>query len=361
MKKNISMRQTGILILFGTFTTKLLLLPALMFEDVKADAIFSVLLLFALELLSLPILFKLKRKYPNFSLHDILKKYLTTFIAKIIILILMFFVLIKSILTFSIVYVYFKQQIYQDEFVWIALVACIAVITHAVLGGLRPMSRTMELFFGVVVAGFIFCLLISLFTPISTPTFFVAPAKDIFLALYKYAFTFGDFAFLFLIIDKIDYKKNEEKKVYFYAIFAMLLVVALFFLFYSKYQVTAFMHNNALADLLVFSVQFNAVGRLDIVAMLTIMMITLFEIEIMCYLFCDGFTSVFPLLNKKYAIVVFDVLFLLLYYVFIGKYEIMVRSTVVWLPIIGVIVGYVLPLVCFIISLIKRRDHEKTD
>ena len=144
-------------------------------------------------------------------------------------------------------------------------------------------------------------------TPISSPTFFVSSAKDIFYSLYKYAVTFGDFAFLFLIIDKIDYKKSEEKKVYFLAIFAIFLVLALFYLFYSKYQVTAFMHNNALADLLVFSVKFNAVGRLDIVAMLTIMMITLFEIELMCYIFCDGFTSLFPLLNKKYAIVVFDV------------------------------------------------------
>ena len=361
MKNSISMRQTGVLLLFSIFTTKLLLLPALMFEDAKADSIFSIILLFGLELLSLPILFKLKRKFPDKKLHDILKEYLTTIFAKIIIFILMFFVLIKSILTFSIVYVYFKQQIYQNEFVWIALIACIAVISHAVLGGLRPMSRTMEMFLGAVITGFIFCLAISLFTPISTPTFFVTPAKNVFLAIYKYAFTFGDFVFLYLIIDKIDYKKSEEKKVYFYAVFAMFLVVALFFLFYSKYQVTAFMHNNALADLLVFSVQFNAVGRLDIIAMLTIMMITLFEIEIMCYMFCDGFTSLFPLLNKKYAIVVFDVLFLLLYYFFIGKYETMVHSTTIWLPLVGVFVGYIMPLICLVISLIKRRNYEKND
>lgn len=361
MKKNISMRQTGILLLFSIFTTKLLLLPALMFKDVKADAIFVIALLFGLELLSLPILFKLKSKFPNSSFHDILKKYLSVFVAKIIIAILMFFLLIKAILTFSIVYVYFKQQIYQDEFVWIALVACIAVITHAVLTGLRPMSRTMELLFGIVIAGFIFCLLISLFTPISTPTFFVSSAKDVFNSIYKYAFTFGDFAFLFLIIDKIDYKKNEEKRVYFYAIFAMVLVIILFFLFYSKYQVTAFMHNNALADLLVFSVKFNAIGRLDIVAMITIMMISLFEIELMCYVFCDGFTSIFPLLNEKYAIVVFDVLFLLLYYFFIGKYETVVSSAVAWLPIVGIIVGYVLPLICFIITIVRRRENEKSD
>ena len=347
MNKSISMRQTGVLLLFSIFTTKLLLLPTLMFKDFKADSIFALILLFALEFLCLPIIFKIKRKFPNKSLHDILKQYLSLPLAKIVILILMFFVLIKSIMTFSIVYVYFKQQIYQDEFVWIALIACVAVITHVTLTGLRPMARTMELFLRIVLAGFIFCLVISLFTPISTPTFFVTSAKTILNSIYKYSFSFGDFAFLFLILDKIDYKKSEEKKVYLYACLAMILVISLFLLFYSKYQVTAFMHNNALADLLVFSVKFNAVGRLDIIAMITIMMITLFEIEILCFIFCKGFVSVFPLLNKKYAIVVFDFLFLLLYYIFIGKYEIMVNSSIIWLPIVGVIVGYVLPLICF--------------
>ena len=121
------------------------------------------------------------------------------------------------------------------------------------------------------------------------------------------------------------------------------------------------MHNNALADLLVFSVQFNAVGRLDIIAMLTIMTITLFQIETLCFMFNECFVSVFPLLNKKYGVVSFDVLFLLLYYVFIGKYEIMIDMTTSWLPILGIIIGFILPIICLIITFIKRRKNEKVD
>ena len=361
MNKSISMRQAGVILLFSIFTNKMLFLPSFMFNDVKADAIFAVILLFAIELSTLPIFFMLKRKFPNEKLYDILKRYLSNIIAKIIFLVLLIFVLFKALLTFSIVYVYFKQQIYQNEFVWIALVACVAVVSHATLIGLRPMARTMELLFKVALAGFVFCLIISLFTPISTPTFFTTSVQDIFLSLYKYAFIFGDFVFIYLIIDKIDYKKKDEKRVYFYAVLGMFLILALFYLFYSKYQVTSFMHNNALADLLVFSVQFNAVGRLDIVAMLTIMTITLFHIEIACYLFSECFTSLFPLLNKKYAVVSFDVLFLVLYYIFIGKYEVMVSSTTTWLPIFGIICAYILPIICLIISLIKGRKYEKTD
>ncbi len=361
MKDKISMRQAGIIALLIIFSNKILLLPALMHEYIKADAIFAIIMLFAIEFLAVPIFLKLRRTFPQEKLYDILKRYITVFGAKLLYLASMVFMIFKALLVFSIVYVYLKEQIYQNEFVWIALISFIPIMNHAVMSGLKPTARTMELFFGVLIAGFVFCLVISFFTPISTPYFFVSSAKDIFASIYKYAFTFGDSLFLFLIIDKIDYKPKEEKKFYFYVFFGMILVVALFFLFYCKYQLTSFMHNNALADLLVFSVRFNAIGRLDIVAMLTIMLSSLFQMEIFCYGFCDSFINVLPL-DKKYAIVLFDIIFLILYYIFIGKYEIMVKSTVTWLPVLGVIMGYVFPIACFIFTFLKRRKKdEKSD
>ena len=361
MKDSISMRQAGILALFVIFSNKILLLPGLMHEYIKADAIFAIFLLFGIEFMAIPILLKLKRTFPNSKLYDVLKKYLTIVGAKLIYIAILVFMIFKALLTFSVVYVYFKEQIYQNEFIWIALICFLPIMNHAFMSGLRPTARTMELFFSVVITGFIFCLVISLFTPISTPYFFVAEAGKVFNSIYKYAFTFGDFLFLFLIMDKIEYNQRQEKKIYFYVGLGMALVIALFFLFYCKYQLTSFMHNNALADLLVFSVEFNAIGRLDIVAMLTIMMVTLFQMEIFCYGFCDSFINIFPPLKKPYAIVVFDIAFLILYYIFIGKYEVMVHSTVTWLPVLGVTLGYVFPLACFIFTFLKRRKNEKTD
>ena len=37
MKKTISMNQAGVLVLFTIFIKKMLLLPSLMYEDLKAD------------------------------------------------------------------------------------------------------------------------------------------------------------------------------------------------------------------------------------------------------------------------------------------------------------------------------------
>lgn len=358
MKDKISMHQAGILVAFGILANKVLLLPSLMFNQTKADSIFVLLILFALDFVALPIFFKLKKAYPDKKLFEILTKFLTKYVARLIFIILLVYMLFKALYTFSVVYDYFKQQIYQDEFFWIAIICIVPLMNHAVIGGLRPTTRTMELLFGVVIAGVLLCFFISFFTRMSLPFFFVSSAKQVFSGAYRYVFVFGDFTILFLLMDKIDLQKGKEKQIYFHALFAMLIVVVLFLIFYSKYQVTAFMHNNALADILVFSVQFNAIGRLDIIAMITIMTLATFQMEIFCIAFCESFVNISPLLNKKWAVAVFDIAFFLLYYLYVGKFEVMVQESTNWLVVVGIIVSYVLPIIFMILSCNKRRKNE---
>lgn len=357
MKNKISMNQAGILIAFSILANKILILPSLMYGQTQADSIFVLIILFLLDFLALPIFIKLKSKYANMKLAEILSGFVGKYVAKIIFAILMFYMLFKALLTFNIVYDYFKQQIYQDEFFWIAIICIVPVMNHAVLKGIRPASRTMELFFGVVVAGILICFFISFFTPISMPFFFVSNASAIFGGVHRYVFFFGDFLLLFVLLDKIDYKREETKKIYFYALLATIIVLVLFFIYYSKYQITAFMHNTALSDILVFSVQFNAIGRLDIIAMITIMTLATFQMEIFCLGFCESFVNVFPLLNKKWSVVVFDIAFFLSYFLYLGKFETMIQSSTSWLTILGTVASYVLPLI-FLLAVFLRRKNE---
>ncbi len=358
--KKISVRQAGILIIICLMANKILLLPSLMFQQIKSDSIFAIILMFSLDLIFLPIFLKLKSLYPNEKLIEIISKKMSKIVAKIIYIIFAIYFIFKVLLVFSITYVYFKQQIYQDEFLWLIIISCLPVINHALTVGLRAFSRTIELLFSIVIVGFILCLAFSLFTEMSMPILFVSDIKSFFSSIYKHAFSFGDYLFLFVIIDKIDIKKGDSKKLYEYSIFGMILVILLFIIFFSKYQVTAFMHNNALADILVFSIQFNAIGRLDIIAMLTIMSITLFQLEIFAYGFCDSFINLFPKLNKFVVILFFDLLFALLYYFSIGKYEILVNTSHYWSPMLGIFVNYVFPIICLIIiALSRRRKNER--
>ena len=352
---SINSRQAGILVAICLFANKMLLLPSLMFEQTKEDSLFVLIFMFLLDIVVLPIFLNMKRKYPNEKLYNILASKITPFFAKILYIIFLVFFMLKVLLVFSITYVYFKQQIYQEELLFLILISCIPVINHAVCVGLRSLSRSIELLFGVVVGGVILCLFFSLFTNMSMPTFFVSSGKDFLLSVYKNAFSFGDYLLLFILIDKIKINKNEEKKIYAFSLFGILLVVLLFLIFYSKYNVTAFMHNSALADILTFSVQFNAIGRLDILAMVLIMTITLFQLEIFAYCFCDVFSNIFTKFNKNYAVVIFDITFILLYFSSFGKYENLLNSYQYWGPILGIFINYIFPLICLLIVLCKRK------
>ena len=218
----------------------------------------------------------------------------------------------------------------------------------------------MEFFFVVIVAGFLLCLSMSLFTTTQLPPFFDASFAKIASTCFKYFIAFDDFIFLYIILDKLDIRRGQEKKLYMFALIGMALVLLLFFFFYAKYPVTAFMHDNALSDIMVFSVEFNAIGRLDIIAMITIMMMTLFQMEIYSYGFCRSFEEVFPKLNRKYAIALLDLLFVLFYTLYLGNHENVVSAAGGWFSVFAIVLGAVI-FVVGLLSIWIGGKNEKQD
>lgn len=356
MNKTVSVRQAGVLTVLCILSNKILLLPSLMFESSGTDALFSLLIAFGVEFALLPLFIFLKKRFKNQEFLQKIGKKAKIF-EKIVYFLLMSFMFIKALLTFSIVYVYFKQEIYQEEFLLLILVCMLPVVTHAVVKGIRTISRTMELFFVFVIAGFVLCNALSFFTPISLPVFFTHSASNILSSAFRYFIVFDDFVFLYVIFDKIDLTTGKLRNLYYYAIGGITLVLGLFFVFYSKYPVTAFMHDNALADLMVFSVQFSSIGRLDIVAMITIMTTTLFQMEIYSYGFCRCFEKIFSKLNRKHAIALFDIAFLLIFMLYVGNHTDIVSWAKGWFSIVAIVVFAVVLL--FSIVLLLRGNNEK--
>ena len=360
--KSISARQTGIILFLTILANKILLLPSIMYEKTKADSLFVMMLLFAFELFILWIFFSLKNKYPNSSLKELLQKSVGGKIAKALIFVFLIFFLFKTMLTYSVIYVYLKDLVYQDEFGLLAIICFIPVVNHGVVCGLRAMSRSFELFFYLVLTGVVFCLVIAFFTNISIPYFFLSNPKYIFNTCFTHFFSFGDYLIFFIFMDKIKFDNQGKKTILKFVGLGITIVLAIFLIFYCKYHDTAFMHNNAIADLLVFSVQFNAIGRLDIIAMVTIMALGLFQMEIFQYAFCESFVMVFPKLSLKYAVAVFDILFFIVYFVLIGKYEFMIMVTTNYLPYFSILSNYILPSIIFALSYKHKKElkHEKS-
>lgn len=370
MKESISSRQVGVLCAISIFANKILLLPSLLYENAKADGFFVVALLFLIDLMILFSFFYLKKKFPVQSFGEILTFFFGKVIAKVIFLAFVVFFMFKVFLIYSTSFIYLKQQVYQGEFALLAMVCILPVINHVAFTGLRSMARTIEMFFYIISFGFVLCLAISTFTYKSSPLFFTSDITAFASTAFRHIFSFGDYLFLFIIIDKVSLTQKDKKRVLKYVFFAIFLVLTLFFLFYSLYQITAFMHNNALSDILIFSVVFNAVGRIDIIAMLTIMFLAIFQMELFHYCFCDAFVNFLPKLNKIFAVITFDIFFFIVYLMLIGKYENMVIQVEVWLPYLTIMLNYLLPLLLGLFSFKKKsvknqqiipNDEEKRE
>ena len=359
MSNKISAGQAGVIAFILVLSNKILLLPSLLYQFVSADGLFVMLGLFLIDLATLFVFVKMKRAYPNDKLVDVFNKKLSPFFSKIIYLILLTFFFFKVVLTFSIAYLYFQQQVYQDKFIPIAFICAFPLACFAVIKGLRPLARTIELFYYILIAGVVICLSFSLFTTLNSPILFTSSIKDLGLTMYKHVFTFGDFIFLFLVMDKIEMQGKTSKKIYWNAILGMILVLALYAIFYCKYHITAFMHNNALSDVVVFTVEFNAFGRLDVIAMVTICFITIFQVNIFSYAVCDTLQVLFPKMTNKFSCGVFIVSYLLLYELYLGKYEVLIQWVNGWEAVLGVVAGYVLPIIFFIIVMVGRKNEKQ--
>lgn len=355
----ISARQAGVIAFVLVLSNKILLLPSLLYQYVNADGLFVMGLLFLLDIFSLFVFIRLKKKYPHEKLVDILNRKLTPFFSKLIYIIMLVFFYFKVVLTFAIAYLYFQQQVYQDDFIAIAFICAFPLACFGVIKGLRPLARTIEFFYYILIAGFVVCLSFSIFTNLKTPIFFTSNLQDMSLTLFRHIFTFGDFLFLFLIMDKIEMGEKSSKKIYSGALVGMFLVLSLYMIFYSKYHITAFMHNNALSDVVVFTVEFNAFGRLDIVAMSTICFITILQVNLFSYAVCESMQSIFPKMTNKFACGVFVVSYLLLYEFFLGKYEVLVQWVSGWEAYLGLVISLVLPIIFLIISLGGRKSESK--
>ena len=199
MKDTISARQAGLMASVMIFANKILTLPSLLYEKSKADAIFVVLFLFLIDLSVLFIFFRLKEKYPKASFFDILKQNLSRPVAIIIFALFFLYFFATLLINFNFTHVYFKSQVYHDDQESVFLFVATAIIIFTMARGLRPLARTVEFFFLLIIFGFVAVMFVALSNTKEMLILFDSPISSFFVNMYKYAFSFGDMLLLFLI------------------------------------------------------------------------------------------------------------------------------------------------------------------
>ena len=361
MKHTINLRQMACLAGVLVFANKILVLPSLFYDKVGVDGIFVLLFMFSIDLLFLWLFFRLKRAFPKESFFEIISKFLSKYVAIFIFSLICIFFLIKTITTYNIALLYLKNQVYFEAEEYIFPICFLTVTNNLVCKGIRSEGRTCEFFYAftlTLVGVWIFCSCLNFN---GFPMFFNIPAINIGRTAFSFLSVFGDNLFFFLIMDKIEYKKENAKTVYWYVIINMVLVAIFYTVFYSVFRYTGSMHNNAASDVITFSNKFAGLGRIDIVAVVVVMLLDYFQLSIYNTAFDSSFSSIFPNERKVFSIVLYDLLFFIGIFFFIPNHVITIDFAEKYLCYFALVLEYLLPLSCIIFSVFKpqRRKYEK--
>jgi hypothetical protein len=248
--------------------------------------------------------------------------------------------------------------IYEESNNFLFLICFLPVVNHLAICGLRTLGRTAQLFFPLVAAVLVFTLIVGCFGINSAIVIEQSSLAEAALTGLKHIGSFGDCIILFLFMDKIEIKKSEWKVFFSLAALAMVGVLAIVLIFFLSYTYTTFLHPFSFFDLLSFVKEYGGLGRIDIISMVFVIVLTYFHLAIYLSGIFVCFDKIFPKLDRIYSVVSFNFAFVLIVclaemnlgmLIFFGENILTYLSAV----------AYVIAPICALVGLIPSHKKRK--
>lgn len=358
MKGTINLRQASCIMGILVFANKVLILPSIMYEKVGVDGIFLLVGLFLFDLLMIGVFFKLKTTFPDKTFFQVLSKVISKYGAIIIYVLICAFFVMKSLTIYNVSLMYLKNQVYFEASEYIFLICFLTISNNLALRGLRATARTTEFFYIGIILLIVFSTYAACANFSEVPMLFNNSFQTLFSSSFNYLFCFGDALVLFILMDKIEIKKEKKRTMYICVIINMVLTFILYGVFFSVFKYTGFLHINAASDVITFTNNFAGVGRIDIISVIVIIFLNYFQMAFYNLAFQSSFSAIFPKGNRIFSTVIYDLVFVLLLYFFVSDYtQVFVIDTNI-MPYFALILQYIVPILCLIPVIFKRRKYE---
>ena len=351
-------RQAGIITSILIMGSKLLILPSLLFWQVKNGAIFLIVFMFIFEFVMMYFFLKIKQKFHPLSFYQILEISIGKFFAKLIYSLIIIFLFFKFMYTFFESYNFLKELVFEDAEIFLFILCVLPVVSALAYMGLKSYARTVQIFFWFIIFGLIVSTSISYL--VDTSSFPVIDFNLNFIPKsFNVIFWFGDFLFLLLFFDKIKPERNYGNIILRYVLITMIIVLCFYFTYYSLFSYTPFLHYFAISDLVQFNVFLGDVWKLDFVALFTIMFLLYFELGFYLYAFCEGLNKIFTPMKKYYSIFIFN--FFVLCYVYFARLNLdfIIDNALNYLNVLALICLVAVPLILLVIYFVNRKKYRR--
>ncbi|MFD2442839.1 endospore germination permease [Bacillus sp. CGMCC 1.16607] len=220
MEKNIkiSARQFGILVILYSIGTTILVIPAILAQEVKQDAWIAVAIGVVISILLAVLYISISRKFPNMTLVEIIETVLGKWIGKIVSLTFVFFSLYSTSALLFYVGNFLTTQIMPDTPIEATIILFSCILIMGIRLGIETLARTGEILFPFFFILFII-LVVSVFLPPfqykfeNIQPFFEAGIKPMIRAvlLFTSIFSFPLVVLLMIFPVSVNQPKVAEK------------------------------------------------------------------------------------------------------------------------------------------------------
>lgn len=308
--EQLNVRQTACFCGISMLALKLIALPSLLLENTNTSGLVVAIILFIIDFLMLYIFLKIKQKYPNLSLYEIIEKYMGKIIAKIIYFSLIFFFLIKISILMNETVSYMQAIVDEDFKLYVFLLTFLPIISCIAYSGLKNCGRTCEFGFIFIIIGLIICLFLSeiSFSFGELGPIFIEKPLTILQSCFNLGFWFSDFIFVAILSDKLKIKNTDRKTIFMYVFFVFILIFLIYLIYFRLFRVTAYLHKNAIADVTQYNRNIGNAGNIDIVSILVYLFVIYFQGSLYFYCLQVCYEKFIGYHNKNHSMVVINLI-----------------------------------------------------
>lgn len=360
--KQLTTRQTAMILFLGVIAIKLMAFPSVSFKTAGNVSYFSVILSFVLDFVSFYIFLSVMSKFPNQTFRELSEESFGKIFTKFLYIMLFVYLFSKSVVIIKETHGYFLEVLY-DELRWSQFILPLFIILgYIMLKSLKTLGRTVEFLFYVIILGIAFSILFSLdkvdfsnLLPISFDF-----TKKVLESVYKCAFSYGDYLILIIFMGRVKFEKNTKRKLLIAVFIAMLLVLIFIILFISLFGDSAISQYLSLSQLSLSSTQPVTIGRLDWITVMMWAIALILQTGVLLYCCKDCLKNILDV--KSEYVPVFIIEFLLIIAVSVLYLSLEITISIVTSPefsIFAITIQALFPFVLFpIISAMKTKKNN---
>ena len=264
MKKQLTARQTGLILIVSILANKLLMLPGIISVDAKQNAWLVFFASFVVDFLFLMIFLYVSSKI-DVPIFEYLQKRFGNAVAILFAIPIIITFVFKTVDIFGECYLFFEQVMYVkiDQIIFMA---CFAImILYLGSRAFRTLGRTIELVFFVFVISLFLCLYMSIGSVNTSNLFpvFQTQPTTFFYEIFSHNLWFGDFLAMFLLVGNIKTDKNTNRHIMIDYLIGVTIVLMAVVIFTCVFGNTAPMHKMAIIEITEYTPRLTTEGRLN--------------------------------------------------------------------------------------------------